>query len=167
METQSAERLEYLMHAYGTDIKRFCTVQLRDAVLAEDAAQEVFLKAWRALETFRGESSEKTWLIRIALNTCRDYQRTGWFRFMDRRVTPEDLPEVSVDFSFEDGTVAGEIASLPSRLKAVILLRYYEGMSLRETADALNVSIATVKRRQEKANQILRRNLKGWYEDEE
>ena len=86
---------------------------------------------------------------------------------MDRRVTPEDLPEVSVDFSFEDGTVSGEIASLPSRLKAVILLRYYEGMSLRETADALNVSIATVKRRQEKANQILRRNLKGWYEDEE
>ena len=167
MEAQSAERLESLMHAYGTDIKRFCTLQLRDAALAEDATQDVFVKAWKALGTFRNESSEKTWLIRIALNTCRDYQRTGWFRFMDRRVTPEDLPEVSVDFSFEDGTVAGEIASLPSRLKAVILLRYYEGMSLRETADALNVSIATVKRRQEKANQILRRNLKGWYEDEE
>ena len=167
MEAQFAERLESLMHAYGTDIKRFCTLQLRDAALAEDATQDVFVKAWKALGTFRNESSEKTWLIRIALNTCRDYQRTGWFRFMDRRVTPEDLPEVSVDFSFEDGTVAGEIASLPSRLKAVILLRYYEGMSLRETADALNVSIATVKRRQEKANQILRRNLKGWYEDEE
>ena len=167
MEAQSAECLESLMHAYGTDIKRFCTLRLRDAALAEDATQDVFVKAWKALGTFRNESSEKTWLIRIALNTCRDYQRTGWFRFMDRRVTPEDLPEVSVDFSFEDGTVSGEIASLPSRLKAVILLRYYEGMSLRETADALNVSIATVKRRQEKANQILRRNLKGWYEDEE
>ena len=167
MEAQAAECLESLMHAYGTDIKRFCTLQLRDDALAEDATQDVFVKAWKALGTFRNESSEKTWLIRIALNTCRDYQRTGWFRFMDRRVTPEDLPEVSVDFSFEDGTVAGEIASLPSRLKAVILLRYYEGMSLRETADALNVSIATVKRRQEKANQILRRNLKGWYEDEE
>ncbi len=167
MEIQSTDRLEHLMRAYGTDIKRFCMLQLRDAALAEDATQDVFFKAWRALRTFREESSEKTWLIRIALNTCRDYQRTGWFRFMDRRVTPEDLPEESVDFSFKDGTVAGEIASLPSKLKAVILLRYYEDMSLRETADALNVSIATVKRRQEKANQILRRNLKGWYEDEE
>ncbi len=166
METQSAERLESLMHAYGTDIKRFCTLQLRDATLAEDAAQEVFFKAWRALDTFREEGSEKTWLIRIALNTCRDYQRTGWFRFMDRRVTPEDLPEESADFSFEDGTVSGAIASLPSRLKPTILLRYYEGMSLQETAEALNVSIATVKRRLKKANQILHRNLKGWYEDE-
>ena len=86
---------------------------------------------------------------------------------MDRRVTPEDLPEESVVFSFEDGTVSGEIASLPPKLKAVILLRYYEEMSLQESADALNVSIATVKRRLKKANQILCRNLKGWYEDEE
>lgn len=167
MEMQSAERLEHLMRAYGTDIKRFCTLQLRDAALAEDAAQDVFFKAWKALGTFRNESSEKTWLIRIALNTCRDYQRAGWFRFMDRRVTPDDLPGQSVAFSFQDGTVAGEIAALPPKVKAVILLRYYEGMNLQESADALNVSLATVKRRLKKANQILRRNLKGWYEDEE
>lgn len=167
METQSAERLEHLMRAYGTDIKRFCTLQLRDAALAEDAAQEVFFKVWKALGTFRNESSEKTWLIRIALNTCRDYQRTGWFRFMDRRVTPDDLPEQNVEFSFQDGTVASEIAALPPKVKAVILLRYYEGMNLQESADALNVSLATVKRRLKKANQILRRTLKGWYEDEE
>ena len=86
---------------------------------------------------------------------------------MDRRGTPEDLPEESVDFSFKDGTVSGEIATLPPKLKAVILLRYYEEMSLQESADALNVSIATVKRRLKKANQILCRNLKGWDEDEE
>ena len=66
MEAQSAECLESLMHAYGTDIKRFCTLQLRDAALAEDATQDVFVKAWKALGTFRNESSEKTWLIRIA-----------------------------------------------------------------------------------------------------
>ena len=167
MEAQSTERLEHLMQTYGTDIKRFCTLQLRDATLAEDAAQEVFFKAWKALGTFRGESSEKTWLICIALNTCRDYQRTGWFRFMDRRVTPDNLEEQSVEFSFRDGTVASAIAALPPKLKAVILLRYYEGMTLQESADALNVSLATVKRRMKKANQILHRNLKGWYEDEE
>lgn len=167
METQSAERLAHLMHAYGTDIKRFCTLQLRDAALAEDAAQDVFFKAWKALGSFREESSEKTWLIRIALNTCRDYQRTRWFRFMDRRVTPDDLPEQSIDFSFQDGTVAGEIASLPPKLKSVILLRYYEDLSMQESADALNVSLATVKRRLKKANQILHQNLKGWYENEE
>ena len=86
---------------------------------------------------------------------------------MDRRVTPDNLEEQSVEFSFRDGTVASAIAALPPKLKAVILLRYYEGMTLQESADALNVSLATVKRRMKKANQILHRNLKGWYEDEE
>lgn len=85
---------------------------------------------------------------------------------MDRRVTPDDLPEQSVDFSFEDDTVAGEIAVLPPRLKAVILLRYYEGMGLRESAEALGVSLATANRRLKKARQILRRSLKRWYKDE-
>lgn len=167
METRSAERLEQLMRAYGTDVKRFCTLQLRDAAMAEDAAQEVFFKAWKALKTFRNESSEKTWLMRIALNTCRDYLRSGWFRFTDRKAAPEDLPEESAEFQFEDGTVAGEIAALPPKLKAAILLRYYECMNLQQAADVLRVSLATVKRRLKKANQILRRNLKGWYENEE
>ena len=92
-DTEHQEELEYLMNHYGDEIMRFCTLQLKDPFQAEDAAQDTFIKAWKALDTFRNDSSEKTWLIRIAVNTCRDYQRTGWFRHMDRRITPEDLPE--------------------------------------------------------------------------
>ena len=110
-DTERSKRTTELMARYGTDIKRFCLLQLRDASQAEDAAQDVFIKAWRALSTFRGDSSEKTWLLHIAANTCRDYQRTGWFRFMDRRVTPEDM-ERGTAFEFPDDSLSKAITEL-------------------------------------------------------
>lgn len=165
-DTERSQRMTELMTRYGTDIKRFCLLQLRDAGQAEDAAQEVFIKAWRALSAFRGDSSEKTWLLRIAANTCRDHQRTGWFRFMDRSVTPEDM-ERGAAFEFPDDSISGAIAALPAQLRQAVTLRYFEEMSIREMTQVLAVSEATVKRRVRKANALLRSRLKEWYEDEE
>lgn len=166
MGTEHQEELEYLMNHYGNEIKRFCTLQLKDPFQAEDAAQDTFIKAWKALDTFRNESSQKTWLIRIAVNTCRDYQRTGWFRHMDRRITPENLPEKAQEVHFPDGEVSVAISSLPAKLRMVILLRYYEGFTVQETAETAGVSVATAKRQIRKANQLLRKKLEGWYYDE-
>lgn len=165
-DTGLSEKLENLMELYGDEIKRFCTLQLRDPFQAEDAAQDTFVKAWRALDTFRNESSQKTWLMHIAVNTCRDYQRTGWFRHMDRRLTPDDLPEQAQDDMVPEGEVTEAIRSLPSGLRMIILLRYFEGLSLKETATAAGISAATAKRQISKANRLLRERLEGWYTDE-
>lgn len=165
-DTERSQRTTELMTRYGTDIKRFCLLQLRDASQAEDAAQDVFIKAWRALSTFRGDSSEKTWLLHIAANTCRDYQRTGWFRFMDRRVTPEDM-ERGAAFEFPDDSLSKAITELPALLRQAVALRYFEELSIREMTQVLGVSEATAKRRIRKANVLLRQRLKEWYEDEE
>ena len=162
-DTGRSEELENLMELYGDEIKRFCTLQLRDPFQAEDAAQDTFVKAWKALDTFRNESSQKTWLMHIAVNTCRDYQRTGWFRHMDRRIVPEELPEQSREDEVPDGEVTEAIRSLPSKLRTMILLRYYEGLSLKETAAAAGISLATAKRQISKANQLLHERLEGWY----
>ena len=165
-DTERSQRTTELMARYGTDIKRFCLLQLRDTSQAEDAAQDVFIKAWRALNTFRGDSSEKTWLLHIAANTCRDYQRTGWFRFMDRRVTPEDM-ERGTAFEFPDDSLSKAITELPTLLRQAVTLRYFEELSIREMTQVLDVSEATAKRRIRKANVLLRQSLKEWYEDEE
>ena len=165
-DTGRSEELENLMELYGDEIKRFCTLQLRDPFQAEDAAQDTFVKAWKALDTFRNESSQKTWLMHIAVNTCRDYQRTGWFRHMDRRIVPEDLPEQPHEDEVPDGEVTEAIRSLPTKLRTMILLRYYEGLSLKETAAAAGISLATAKRQISKANQLLHERLEGWYTDE-
>lgn len=163
-DMERSQRITDLMNRYGTDIKRYCILQLHDASQAEDAAQDVFLKAWKALISFRGDSSEKTWLLRIAANTCRDYQRTGWFRFMDRRIMPEDVDRGTV-FTFPDDSLSQAIAALPALLRQAVTLRYFEELSIREMSQVLNVSEATAKRRVRKANEQLKRRLKEWYED--
>lgn len=163
-DTERSQRITDMMHRYGTDVKRFCMLQLRDLGQAEDAAQDVFIKAWRGLAAFRGDSSEKTWLLRIAANTCRDYQRTGWFRYMDRRVPPEAM-ERAAAFEFPDDSLTRAITALPVLLRQAVTLRYFEELPIREMALVLRVSEATVKRRIRKANALLKRTLKGWYED--
>ena len=132
------EILTDMVGQYQSALLNMCLICLKNRASAEDAVQETFIKAYRALPNFRGECSEKTWLMRIAINTCRDMTRTPWFRHTDRRVTPE------------------EISSLPDRYRDVLLLYYYQDMKLEEVAAALNTSPATVSRRLKAAREKLR-----------
>ena len=94
MERREREaKLNRLVMTYEKDILRMCCMLLRDIQLAEDATQETFLKAYRNMDRFRAESSEKTWLMRIAVNTCKNMRRSAWLRFVDRRVSLDQLPE--------------------------------------------------------------------------
>lgn len=161
------EQLEKLMDEYGTQLLRMCTVYLRDRDLAQDAVQDTFIKAYRHLPQFRGECSVKSWLMGIAVNTCRDYLRTAWFHHMDRRMEPDALLEIPAPDAFKDHTVLAEVNRLPKRYREVILLRYYQGMKVKETADALQLSPSAVKQRIKRANAILHDRLKEWYFDEE
>ena len=160
------KRIEDMVVRYQGPLLRLCYAYLHDEELARDAVQETFIKAYRGLDRFREEASEKTWLTRIAINTCKDLRRSGWFRHMDRRIVPEDLPEQSREDEVPDGEVTEAIRSLPPKLRTMILLRYYEGLSLKETAAAAGISLATAKRQISKANQLLHERLEGWYTDE-
>lgn len=113
-----------LVNAYQTSLLRMCYLNLRDLGLAEDAVQETFIKAYRAMTSFRQESSIKTWLMRIAINTCRDMQRGSWFKRVDRNVTLDQLAEESSAFPSEAVTVNLEIAKLPVKLREVLLSGY-------------------------------------------
>ncbi len=160
------EWLEEAMEQWEVPLLRTCYLILRDAALAEDAVQETFLKAWRAYDGFRREASEKTWLMRIAVNACRDAQRRGWFTRIDRRVALEDLPEPSTPFSAPDDTLTRAILSLPDGLRQVVTLRYYQGLTIREAAQVMRLSSRTVHYRLEKAEGILRDALEEWYHAE-
>lgn len=155
------ERISRMVKTYEKDLLRLCCLYLKDAVLAEDAVQETFIKAYKNLSAFRGESSEKTWLIRIAINVCKDMQRTAWFRNLGKTMSIEKLQipvhqEISVS-----SALVGEIMRLPHKYKEVVLLYYYEDMNQSEIAKILNVSVPTVHRRLEKAREILKKWLEG------
>lgn len=155
-----------LVEQYQTTLLHTCCIYLQDRSLAEDAVQDTFLKAYKAIGSFRGECSEKTWLMRIAMNTCHDIKRSGWFRYMDRRITPELLPEpeaVSVESGVE---VVAEIMNLPPKLREVVLLYYYQNMTVYEIAEALGIDHSSVSSRMKKAKEKLRNAMKGAYFNE-
>lgn len=158
--------LEEIMARWEVPLLRTCYLFLRDAALAEDAVQETFLKAWRAKDGYRREASEKTWLMRIAANTCRDMLRGGWFRHVERKVDMADLPEAAAPFSEPDDTITRAILSLPDGMRQVITLRYYQGLTVQEVANVLHLSRRTVHYRLEKAERALRATLEDWYHAE-
>lgn len=142
------EMLARLIAQYELTLLRMCYMYLHDRGLAEDAVQETFLKAYRAFHTFRGESSEKTWLMRIALNTCRDMKRGAWFRYVDRRVEAESIPVTGEIVEYGDREMLAQaILRLPVKYREVILLYYYQDMTLQEIAHTLNIAVSTAGKR--------------------
>ena len=157
------ERLGAWLAEYGDAVLRMCYLYLEDRALAEDALQDTFIKAWRSMSRFegRGGSSPKTWIMRIAINTCKDYKRTAWFRHTDRSKMIEDLPLAFHDVTEESRALFRDVMQLPSNLKQVILLYHFQDMTMAKTAEALGMSRATVQNRLKKAYELLRYEVEG------
>ncbi len=161
-----AEDVRRMALQYGPALLRMCTVYLKDRALAEDAVQDTLIKAYLRYGSFHGDSAEKTWLTQIAVNTCRSMLRRSWWRRVDRRVTPESLPEPICPCEPEDNTVLGAVMELPEKYRCVVLLYYYQEMKTDEIAKALGVRPSTVSVRLMRARDQLRKRLEGWYFDE-
>ena len=155
------ERIERMVNQYQLPLLRLCYAYLHDEELAKDAVQETFIKAYHNLASFRENSSEKTWLSRIAINTCKDLRRTGWFRHVDRSVTPEMIPEPVSPVEPEEESLTIEIMKLPVKLKEVALLCWFQGMTYSEAAETLGISLQAVGSRLNRARRKLRSVMEG------
>ena len=155
-----------LMEQHGDGLLRFCYLNLGDLHLAEDAVQETFVRAYRKFRTFRGDCSEMSWLCAIAINCCRDIRRSTWFRHESGR-SLEELPETGEEFKANDDTLINEVMTLPRKYREIILLHYYQGISLREIAQTQSINESTLSTRLKRARNKLRSKLEGWYFDEE
>jgi len=157
---------EWIVKNNQDRIYNLCRYLLVNPQDAEDAAQEVFLKAYRKLKDFRPESSLYTWLYRIGVNTCLDHKR----KFRPEPLKNESLAEslLSVEPSPESRFQSKEIGQaiqsaleqLPKNSKAAIVLKEIEGLSYDEMAEVLQISIGTVKSRISRAREELRRLLR-------
>lgn len=154
----SRERLERWVDAYSDAILRMCYVYLRDRQQAEDAMQDTFLKAWRHMARLSDPAGERAWLMRIAINTCHDYHRSRWFRHIDLRSDPE---EPAGGASPEDHALLADVYALPEKYKQVLLLYYYQEMTLEETAQSLRISRSAVHKRLVRARELLKGRLTG------
>ena len=161
------ERLRQWIAQYAEAITKVCWASLRDRALAEDACQDTFLKAWKHMDSYERKNiqNDKAWLMRIAVNICRDYRRSAWQRHVDGRASLDRLPEIPAD-DREDRALALDVMRLPDRLKEPVLLYYYQGLTIQETARALAVPQTTVHRRLKKARELLKESLRGGDADE-
>lgn len=164
---ETMDLMETLIHRHGDSLFRLCFMVLGDRFLAEDALQDTFVKAYRALDDFRGDSSHKTWLTRIAINVCKSIRRSAWMRHVDRNKSLDNLPAGDVPFEMADDTVIRAVMSLPERQRTVILLYFYQGFRVPEIARLLSLPVSTVSSQLQRGKARLKKDLRGWYYDEE
>lgn len=137
-----------------------------DRTLADDLAQEVFLRAYRGLAGFEGRARFSTWLYRIAYNVYLNHRT----RVRELAALPEGFeagamaPETSLSANRSDlrRDLDVAIAALPDRYRAVVMLYYLEDVSYPEIAEILDLPLGTVKTHLHRAKRILRENLHGW-----
>ena len=133
-----------------------------DANIAEDAAQEAFIRAWQHLEKYQPKAAFRTWLYRIAINSAHNIIRkqkptVDMENFALRDKTPG--PERSVENKELAHTIQQAVLSLPEASRSVLVLREYGGLSYREIADTLGIPMGTVMSRLNYARRVLRRLL--------
>ncbi|HEV8718088.1 MAG TPA: sigma-70 family RNA polymerase sigma factor [Candidatus Binatia bacterium] len=161
---------EQLYRAHHARIVQLCRLWLNDSHEAEDAAQEVFLKLFQASRAYDQGFAWRAWLTRVALNTCRDRRRSGWWKW--RRQKPgefEEVPLLSPEPTPEEQTVSREareqiwqlFRGLSVRQQEVFALRYVEEWSVEEVAQTLGVTPGSVKRHLFRAVRHLRKALGG------
>jgi RNA polymerase sigma-70 factor (ECF subfamily) len=142
------EAFDRLMERYQRDVYRLCYRYVNDHHDANDMAQEVFLKAYRAIRGFRGESAFSTWLYRIAVNTCLNFRSS---RKPEAEEVSDALPDRSpgalaeVEREERSRLVRDAVKRLPEKQRATLILRVYHDLSLEEVARILGSSLGTVK----------------------
>jgi RNA polymerase sigma-70 factor (ECF subfamily) len=164
--SEMTNEITRLVEEYGNDVLRIATVILKSKELAEDVYQETFLRVVRSYSSYRRESSEKTWIISIAVNVCRDYMRSAWKR---RVIVTDDFLTYSSDNDTEDiiekrserQALINAILKLPDKYREIIHLYYYQEMGIKDISDILRIPGGTVKSRLFKARALLHDMIGG------
>ncbi len=150
-------KIEALMDSYGNLLWRTGIMMLGEPQDVQDMIQEVLLKYMQKRPVFHDAEHEKAWLLRVAVNLCRDMLRLR----SRRRYFPIDElePEAVGSTDAESREILEEIAMLPQKWKSVLLLHYIEGYSLKEISEILDVSENAVKKRMQRVKEALRRRM--------
>lgn len=165
---------DLLVRKYQHKIAKLVMRYIHDRSEVEDVTQEAFIKAYRAIGSFRGESAFYTWLYRIAINTAKNYLVAQGRRVPTTDVEAEEAeqifdapalrevatPESSALTDEIAGTVARALKNLPEDLRTAITLREIDGLSYEEIASVMDCPIGTVRSRIFRAREAIDRELK-------
>ncbi len=163
-----------LVTAYEKSIYRVCWRFFMNEEDSLDAVQEVFLKVYRAVDRFEGRASLKTWIYRIATNTCisiaekKKREKEGllhtfmsWWAERSQESPEEEILDREVRI-LNQKRVAEKVAALPEAYRMPVILKDMEGLSLEKISEILEIPLGTVKSRINRGRRILQESLQAY-----
>jgi RNA polymerase sigma-70 factor, ECF subfamily len=175
LRVQRGDRAAFdlLVIKYQHKIIQLVNRYIKDPSEAQDVAQEAFIKAYRALGNFRGDSAFYTWLYRIAINTAKNYLVSRSRRSSDHQVDVQDAEAIENAPQLQGmetperlllnqeiiNTIKTAIEKLPEEMRTAIMLREFEGMSYEEIAEAMDCPVGTVRSRIFRAREAIDNKL--------
>ncbi|OOZ90722.1 sigma-70 family RNA polymerase sigma factor [Bacillus cereus] len=158
--------IDEIMNKYGQEVLQLVYSYVNNKEVAEDLTQDIFMKCYKSLHTYKGNSNLKTWLWRIAINHCKDYLKSWYnkkvvvteddFTYMESQ--KESVEKIVIQ-NAEDRELASAVMNLPIKYREVIYLFYYEELSIKEIATVIEVKENTIKTRLKKAKELLKEGL--------
>ena len=172
---QRGEKVAYdqLVLKYQHKIIQLVNRYVRDSSEAQDVAQETFIKAYRALARFRGDSAFYTWLYRIAINTAKNHLVSRSRRSSDYEVDVQEAEQIDNSLKLKNldtpeqllsndeivKTIQAAIEELPEEMRIAIMLREFEGMSYEDIANVMDCPVGTVRSRIFRAREAIDKEL--------
>jgi len=160
------ELISEIMNKYGQEILQLVYSYVNNKEVAEDLTQDIFVKCYKSLHTYKGKSKIRTWLWRIAINHCKDYLKS-WYNkkviITENESTFNIVHKESVEQTViqhdEDHRLATAVMKLPFKYREVIYLFYFEELPIKEMSMVLGVKENTIKTRLKRAKELLKRGL--------
>lgn len=161
----SDEYISYILETYSAAIIRLCYTYVKNKEDAEDLAQDVFLELMRRGQKFDDIDYEKAWLMRTAVNKCKNHLKSAWVKH--RAPLEDDYVQGNAVEGEEGGSVTDAVLKLPAKYRTVIHLYYYSQLSIKEIAAVTGENTATVGTRLSRGREMLKKKLKGDIDYEE
>lgn len=168
---ENEKLLKEWMQKYGNDVLRTAYFFMKDTSLADDVFQEVFIKLYKNIGSYRGKSNVKTWILKITINQCKDQLKSAWFKNVFRNINIEStkINDINVMLSPENSIIVNEekrelldnVINLPLHLREVLILYYYNFLNEKEISSMLHIPQGTVRSRLHRAKQALKKNMCG------
>ncbi len=152
--------LQRVVDKYSDMLFRITLLHLKNKSDAEDAAQDVFFKLVEKEHIFESDEYEKAWLIRVAINVCKDRLKSAWFR--KTVVFEENLYNTTP----EKQEVLSSVLELPVKYRSIVLLFYYENYSIAEIAKIIGKKEATIGSQLHRARKLLKIKLEEDFDNE-
>ena len=154
---RSEQEVNRAIDLYSDTIRRICMIHLKNSADTEDIFQTVFLKYALSHVDFESNEHEKAWLIRVAINACKDLLKSFW----KHTVALDEIIEQPSQISPDHKEVLEAVLSLPTRYRDVVYLHYYEDYTAPEIAQILHKNVNTVYTLLTRSKQMLQKKLEG------